>query len=114
MRRCRLRCPEHGVLTEAVSFARPGSGFTRDFEDLVVWLVTKADKTTVATFARVAWRKHHKYLTLVSDHDTSRIVWGSPGKNAAALGRFFDDLPAGGVAGSRRCRWTWSRPMPRR
>jgi transposase len=130
MQRRRLRCPEHGVVTEAVGFARPGSRFTRDFEDLVVWLVTKADKTTVATFARVAWRtvgamcqrvagekldpdrlaglvdlgvdeiswrKHHKYLTLVSDHDTSRIVWGTTGKTAAALGRFFDDLPEGGA-----------------
>jgi transposase len=130
MQRRRLRCPEHGVVTEAVGFARPGSRFTRDFEDLVVWLVTKADKTTVATFARVAWRtvgamcqrvagekldpdrlaglvdlgvdeiswrKHHKYLTLVSDHDTSRIVWGTTGKTAAALDRFFDDLPEGGA-----------------
>jgi transposase len=130
MQRNRLRCPEHGVVTEAVGFARPGSGFTRDFEDLVVWLVTRADKTTVATFARIAWRtvgamcqrvagekldpdrlaglvdlgvdeiswrKNHKYLTLVSDHDTSRIVWGTTGKTAAALDRFFDDLPAGGA-----------------
>ena len=56
MARRRLRCPEHGVVTEAVDFARPGSHFTRDFEDLVVWLVTKADKTTVAAFARIAWR----------------------------------------------------------
>jgi transposase len=130
MQRRRLRCPEHGVVTEAVGFARPGSGFTRDFEDLVVWLVTKTDKTTVAAFARIAWRtvgamcqrvaaeklhpprlaglvdigvdeiswrKHHKYLTLVSDHDTSRIVWGTTGRTAAALGRFFDELPDGGA-----------------
>jgi transposase len=128
MRRRRLACPEHGVVTEAVPFARPGSGFTRDFEDLVVWLVTKADKSTVATFARIAWRtvgamcqrvagekldphrlaglvdigvdeiswrRHHKYLTLVSDHETSRIVWGATGKTAAALDGFFDDLPEG-------------------
>jgi transposase len=129
MRRRRLACPVHGVLTEAVPFARAGSGFTTDFEDLVVWLTTRADKTTVASFARVAWRtvgamcqrvaaekldpdrlaglvaigvdeiswrKHHKYLTLVSEHDSSTIVWGTPGKNAAALDRFFDDLPSGG------------------
>jgi transposase len=129
MRRRRLACPDHGVVTEGVPFARPGATrFTRGFEDLVVWLVTKADKTTVATFARVAWRtvgamcqrvagekldpgrlsglvdigvdeiswrKHHKYLTLVSDHATSRIVWGTTGKNAAAFGRFFDELPDG-------------------
>ncbi len=51
MRRRRLDCPEHGVLTEAVPFARAASGFTTDFEDLVVWLTTRADKTTVSTFA---------------------------------------------------------------
>jgi hypothetical protein len=34
------------VVTEAVDFARPGSRFTRDFEDLVVWLVTKVRMTT--------------------------------------------------------------------
>jgi transposase len=132
MRRRRLRCPEHGVLVEAVDFARPGSGFTREFEDLVVWLATKTDKTTAATFCRIAWRtvgamcsrvaadkldpdrfaglvnigvdeiswrKHHKYLTLVSDHETGTIVWGTEGKNAAALDEFFTDaLPDGAAA----------------
>ncbi|MFD7046215.1 helix-turn-helix domain-containing protein, partial [Rhodococcus jostii] len=118
-RRRRLRCPEHGVCAEAVDFARPGSGFTTDFEDLVVWLATKTDKTTAATFCRVtwrtvgaicgrvvtdkldpdrftnlvdigvdeiSWRRHHKYLTLVSDHESGKIVWGTEGKHAAALG----------------------------
>ena len=125
MRRRRLACPEHGVITEGVPFARPRARFTRVFEDLVVWLVTRSDKSTVATFARVAWRtvgamcervagdvldperleglvdigvdeiswrKHHRYLTLVSDHATSTVVWGAPGKDAATLGRFFDAL----------------------
>ena len=56
LRRRRLRCPDHGVRTEGVPFARDGSGHTRDFEDLVAWLVTKTDKTTVAGFARTSWR----------------------------------------------------------
>jgi transposase len=45
----------------------------------------------------ISWRKNHKYLTLVSDHETSRIVWGTTGKTAAALDRFFDELPVGGA-----------------
>lgn len=132
VRRRRLRCPEHGVHAEAVDFARPGSGFTRDFEDLVVWLATKCDKTTTATFCRItwrtvgamcgriaadkltperftglvdigvdeiSWRKHYKFLTLVSDHDTGKIVWGTTGKDAAAFDRFFTDaLPEGAAA----------------
>ncbi|MGH3721284.1 MAG: transposase family protein [Pseudonocardiaceae bacterium] len=56
VRRRRLRCPEHGVRAEGVSFARSGSGFTRDFERLVAWLVTKTDKATMCAFARIAWR----------------------------------------------------------
>ena len=48
LRRRRLRCPEHGVRAEGVPFARHRSGHTRDFEDLVAWLVTKTDKTTVS------------------------------------------------------------------
>lgn len=131
LRRRRLRCPDHGVRTEAVSFARPGAEFTRDFEDLVVWLVTRSDKTTVSAFARVAWRtvgamceriaadkldphrleglveigvdeiswrKHHRYLTLVTDHATSTVVWGAAGKDAGTLVAFFDDLPDGCAA----------------
>ena len=55
MRR-RLACPKHGAVTKSVPFARPGAPFTADFEDLVVWLVTRSDKTTIAAFARDAWR----------------------------------------------------------
>jgi transposase len=48
----RLVCPEHGVRTEGVPFARPASGFTRDFEQLVAWLATRTDKTTIARLVR--------------------------------------------------------------
>jgi transposase len=51
----RLRCPEHGVRVEAVPFARARSGFSRDFEDLVAFLATKTDKTTITRLSRVDW-----------------------------------------------------------
>jgi transposase len=51
----RLCCPSHGVHTEAVPFARPGAGFTGDFEDLVAWLATKMDKTAIGRYARIDW-----------------------------------------------------------
>jgi transposase len=51
----RLCCPVHGVRTEGVPFARPGAGFTRDFEDLVAWLATKMDKTAIVRYARIDW-----------------------------------------------------------
>ena len=52
----RLTCPEHGVRTEGVPFARPGSDFTRDFEQLVCWLASKADKSAVERMLRINWR----------------------------------------------------------
>ncbi|HET7388855.1 MAG TPA: helix-turn-helix domain-containing protein [Nocardioidaceae bacterium] len=51
----RLACPAHGVVVEGVRFARPGSRFTADFEDLVAYLATKTDKTTITRMLRIDW-----------------------------------------------------------
>ena len=40
----------------------------------------------------VSWRKHYRYLTLVTDHAAGKIVWGAEGKDTATLDAFFDDL----------------------
>ena len=121
-----LRCPEHGVHVESVPFARHRAGFTRDFDDLVAWLATKTDKTTITQLVRidwqtigriigrvgeehlaqadrlrdlfaisideVAWRKGHRYLTLIADHARGCVVWGCEGKGQAAADAFFDEL----------------------
>lgn len=42
-------------------------------------------------------RRHHKYITVVVDHERSRIVWCGEGKTADAVGAFFDEL------GPERC-----------
>lgn len=52
----RLDCRDHGVVVEAVPFARHAAPFTRDFDDLVAWLATKTDKTAVSRLTRVDWR----------------------------------------------------------
>jgi len=52
----RLSCPTHGVVTEAVPFARPGAHLTRDLDDLLAWLATRMDKTAIARLCRVSWR----------------------------------------------------------
>lgn len=51
----RLACPDHGVIVEAVPFARHRARFTRDFEDTVAWLASKTDKTAVCRLLRIAW-----------------------------------------------------------
>jgi transposase len=40
----------------------------------------------------ISWRKHHRYLTLVTDHTRGKVVWGKAGKDTATLDAFFDDL----------------------
>lgn len=40
----------------------------------------------------ISWKKHHNYLTLVTDHRSRKVVWGAKGKDAAALDGFFDEL----------------------
>ena len=51
----RIDCPLHEARTEGVPFARPGSRFTRDFEDLVGWLATTMDKTALGRLVRIDW-----------------------------------------------------------
>ena len=57
---CRVRCPEHGVRTEAVPWARHGARFTRDFEDWVAWLAV------YRTFVYV--RKHIVHCLVFKEH----------------------------------------------
>ena len=52
---CRVRCPEHGVRTAAVPWARHGARFTRDFEDWVAWLAVRCTASAVSELARVEW-----------------------------------------------------------
>jgi len=40
----------------------------------------------------VSWKKHHNYLTLLTDHDTKKVVWGKAGRDTATLDAFFDEL----------------------
>ncbi len=47
----------------------------------------------------ISYRKGHRYLTIVADHDAgSSVVWAGEGKNADTLGEFYELL------GKDRCR----------
>lgn len=123
----RLRCPKHGVVTEAVPWARHGSDFTRPLEDAVALLAQKTDKTAVSELFGISWvtvsniakrvvvekldperfkalrrigvdeisfRKRHRYLTVVTCHDSRRVIWVAEGKSADVLKRFFELIGA--------------------
>ncbi len=51
----RVECPDCGVRTEELPWARPGARHTRDFEDMVLWLAQRTDRTSVATLMRCGW-----------------------------------------------------------
>lgn len=40
----------------------------------------------------LSYRRHHEYLTIVTDHDTGRVVWAAPGKDADTARSFFAAL----------------------
>jgi len=40
----------------------------------------------------VKYKKGHKYLTVVCDHVTGRVVWAAKGRSKAVVGDFFDAL----------------------
>jgi transposase len=65
---CRLRrlyCPGCGDVYEAVPWARAGSRYTRDFEDLTAWLAQQMSQTQVERLLRIAWRTVGKILARV-------------------------------------------------
>lgn len=45
----------------------------------------------------ISYRKGHKYLIVVVDHGQGRLIWATPGRDEAALSRFFEAL------GPKRC-----------
>ena len=111
--------------TEEVLSARPGSWFTRVFEDAVGLLAQQLNHTAVAELTGVSWatvgsvaerlveeklredrfeglrrigvdeisyRKHHKDLTVVMNHDRDQAIWVGVGKSSETLGEFFEEL----------------------
>jgi transposase len=73
---CRLRrlyCPGCGDVYELVPWARAGSSYTRDFEDMTAFLAQQMNQTAVSRLMRIAWRTVGKILARAVgdklDHD---------------------------------------------
>lgn len=67
-----------------------------------VWADTAAGIDPFAGLARIgideiSYKRGHKYLTIVVDHDSGRLVWASPGRDRATVRAFFDALEASGA-----------------
>ncbi|MCA1701533.1 MAG: ISL3 family transposase, partial [Actinobacteria bacterium] len=72
----RLLCWDCGVRYEAVPWARAGSAYTRDFEDVVAWLAQQMAKKPIAGLLRIAWDSVGRIVArVVSDRlDESRLA----------------------------------------
>jgi transposase len=62
-----------------------------------VWADTAGEVDLFAGLRRIgideiSYKKGHKYLMVVVDHDTRRLVWAAPGRDSATVGEFFDIL----------------------
>jgi transposase len=62
-----------------------------------VWAETERRHDLLAGLRRIgideiSYKRGHRYLTVVVDHDSGRLVWAAPGRDAATLRRFFDAL----------------------
>ena len=67
-----------------------------------VWADTAGDLDLFAGLRRIgideiSYKRNYKYLTIVVDHDTGRLVWAAPGRDQATVRAFFDAL------GPERC-----------
>ena len=79
-----------------IAWRTVGSVITR------VWADTAGQVDLFAGLRRIgideiSYKRGHKYLTVVVDHDTGRLVWAAPGKDKATLAGFFEAL------GEQRC-----------
>ena len=123
----RVKCKEHGIITEAVSWAHHNSRFTKEMENQIAYLALNMNKTVVKNLMNIAWntvgpilsrvknrvepdsraryknlrrigieetsyKKGHKYLTVVTDHDTNQVIWVHEGYGTNVLSIFFEEL----------------------
>ena len=73
----RLWCRDCGARFEAVPWARPGSRYTRDFEDVTAWLAQQMAKKPIAGLLRIAWDTVGQIVErVVADHLDERRLEG--------------------------------------
>lgn len=62
-----------------------------------VWADTEAAFDPFADLTRIgideiSYKRGHKYLTVIVDHDSGRLVWAAVGRDKATVSAFFDAL----------------------
>lgn len=76
-----------------ISWRTVGSIISRVVADLAAARAGDGlDGLTRIGIDEVSYRRGHKYLTVITDHDTGRLVWVAPGRDKKTLASFFDAL----------------------
>jgi transposase len=99
----RVKCSDHGVQQLGVPWADDRGRFTQLFESLAIGLLHEMSISAVARRLRLSWdevdgidekavKKRHKYFTIVSDLETSTVIWVGRGRKRETLDRFWDTL----------------------
>ena len=79
-----------------IAWRTVGAIITRVWADVEALHDRFADLTRIG-IDEISYKRGHRYLTVVVDHDSGRLVWAAPGRDQATLDRFFDAL------GEQRC-----------
>ena len=74
-----------------VAWRTIGSIITRVNQDVEA-VVDRLEELRRIGIDEISYKRSHRYLIVVVDHDTGRLVWAGPGRSEAALNRFFDEL----------------------
>jgi transposase len=74
-----------------VAWRTVGSIITRVNADIDA-TVDRLDGLRRIGIDEISYKRGHRYLIVVVDHDSGRLVWAGPGRNEAALEVFFDEL----------------------
>lgn len=74
-----------------VAWRTVGSIIERVWDDTEDLFDRFADLTRIG-IDEISYKRGHKYLTVVVDHGSGRLVWAAPGRDTATLTAFFDAL----------------------
>jgi transposase len=79
-----------------IAWRTVGAIITRVWADVEA-LGDRLDGLTRIGIDEISYKRGHRYLTVVVDHDSGRLLWAAPGRDRATLRRFFELL------GPHRC-----------
>jgi transposase len=79
-----------------IAWRTVGAIITRVWADVECVYDRFADLSRIG-IDEISYKRGHRYLTVVVDHATGRLVWAAPGRDKVTLAAFFDAL------GQERC-----------